>query len=336
MEIGDINIHGAALKFQQLQANNVDASLPLLAALALVQHLRETKISTNAEFERASEEACANIKSLQPNRVSMIAGVHLFKSILKTPLDAKDFNSWKEKILFLIESRIREFVYAREECAYKNVHFLRDDRTVLIHSYSRSVMELLKSAVNANKRIRAFVTEARPSIGTGMKCINELNQLGIPCELIPDTAVGYIMERVDVVLVGAEAIVQSGGLINQIGTYQIAVMAKAAKRPFYAMAEHYKFIPLYPLNQRGLPTPGIDFFDNTVNNENIDTSTTKSDNDKINATNTTNNTIKEINSIEPKSPSIDYTPPEFITLILSDLGPLTPNGVSEQLALHSR
>lgn len=47
------------------------------------------------------------------------------------------------------------------------------------------------------------------------------------------------MEKVDFVLVGSEAVVESGGLINAVGSNQIAIIAKAANKPFYALAERY-------------------------------------------------------------------------------------------------
>jgi len=45
---------------------------------------------------------------------------------------------------------------------------------------------------------------------------NCLKALDIPCTLILDSAVGYIMERVDMVMVGAECVVESGGIINKV------------------------------------------------------------------------------------------------------------------------
>ena len=41
--------------------------------------------------------------------------------------------------------------------------------------------------------------------------------------------------------------------ILQIGTYQMAVMAKALNKPFYVVAESFKFVRMYPLNQGDLP-----------------------------------------------------------------------------------
>lgn len=44
----------------------------------------------------------------------------------------------------------------------------------------------------------------------------ELTKLDIPTVVILDSAVGYIMEKVDLVLVGAEGVVESGGIINKV------------------------------------------------------------------------------------------------------------------------
>lgn len=52
------------------------------------------------------------------------------------------------------------------------------------------------------------------------------------------------------VITGAEGVVENGGVINKLGTYQIALCAKALNKPFYVAAESYKFARLYPLNQQ--------------------------------------------------------------------------------------
>ena len=90
----------------------------------------------------------------------------------------------------------------------------------------------------------------------------------------------FSMGKADMVLVGAEGVVENGGVINkvglvlpgcvapsfpsrpvavtlQIGTYQIAIVAQAYNTPVYVAAESYKFTRLFPLNQRD--------FDSSVN-----------------------------------------------------------------------
>ena len=53
--------------------------------------------------------------------------------------------------------------------------------------------------------------------------------------------------RVNLVLVGAEGVVESGGIINKLGSYQMAIAAKAHGIPFYVAAESYKVCFVAPL-----------------------------------------------------------------------------------------
>ena len=43
-----------------------------------------------------------------------------------------------------------------------------------------------------------------------------LTKLGISCTVILDSAVGYVMEHIDMVMVGAEGVAESGGVINKV------------------------------------------------------------------------------------------------------------------------
>lgn len=79
-----------------------------------------------------------------------------------------------------------------------------------------------------------------------IKTAEVLRANGIPVTVVLDSAVSYVMEKVDFVLVGSEAVVESGGLVNAVGSNQIAIIAKAANKPFYALAERYRFRVLRP------------------------------------------------------------------------------------------
>jgi translation initiation factor eIF-2B subunit alpha len=54
------------------------------------------------------------------------------------------------------------------------------------------------------------------------------------------------MDKVDFVLVGSEAVVESGGLINAVGSNQMAIIAKAQNKPFYALAERWYSLAVTP------------------------------------------------------------------------------------------
>ena len=72
-----------------------------------------------------------------------------------------------------------------------------------------------------------------------IKTAEALTAAGVPSTVILDSAVAYVMDKVDFVLVGSEAVVESGGLVNAVGSNQIAIIARAANKPFYALAERY-------------------------------------------------------------------------------------------------
>jgi len=61
--------------------------------------------------------------------------------------------------------------------------------------------------------------------------------------VIVDSAAGYLMRKkmVDLVITGADRIASNGDTANKIGTYQLAVLAKENKIPFYVAAPFSTF-----------------------------------------------------------------------------------------------
>lgn len=84
--------------------------------------------------------------------------------------------------------------------------------------------------------------------------MENMKEAGIEVQLILDSAVSSVMDKVDAVLVGAEAVVESGGIVNKIGTLAIALIAKTFQRPLYVMTESLKFMRSYPVSCADIPT----------------------------------------------------------------------------------
>jgi len=76
-------------------------------------------------------------------------------------------------------------------------------------------MALVLHAARHNRRFRVLITEARPTC-KGYEAARELEEAGIQASVVLDAAVGYYMDQVDCVLVGAEGVVENGGIINQV------------------------------------------------------------------------------------------------------------------------
>ena len=75
----------------------------------------------------------------------------------------------------------------------------------------------------------------------------------ISVKLIPDCVVGIVIKNVDVILIGAEAVMESGGILNDVGTYVIGMCAAEWKKPLYVLSETYKFTKYYPISPTDLP-----------------------------------------------------------------------------------
>lgn len=100
-----------------------------------------------------------------------------------------------------------------------------------------TALGVIRATWNQGKRIRVIATETRPKLQGARLTTYELKQDGIPVTLITDGMVGYVMYKrlINKVVVGADRIVQDA-VINKIGTFTIAVLAKEHKIPFYVAA----------------------------------------------------------------------------------------------------
>jgi methylthioribose-1-phosphate isomerase len=97
---------------------------------------------------------------------------------------------------------------------------------------------VIRAAAEAGKRIMVWVDETRPLLQGARLTAWELVKTGIPTTLIADNMAGSLMGRgqVDVVVVGADRIARNGDVANKIGTYSVALLARAHGIPFYVAA----------------------------------------------------------------------------------------------------
>jgi methylthioribose-1-phosphate isomerase len=130
----------------------------------------------------------------------------------------------------------------------------------------------------------------------------ELQHDGIDVSLIPDTAVGHMMARgaIKRVIVGADRVLRTGHVFNKIGTYQVAILARRHKVPFYVAA------PLSTFDLKSRPE------------------------DVVIEERSTDEVVRVGNKrVAPKgvrifNPAFDMTPPELITGIITEKGVLKP------------
>jgi ribose 1,5-bisphosphate isomerase len=110
--------------------------------------------------------------------------------------------------------------------------------TVLTHCHSSSATAVLRKA-HQSFDIKVYATETRPKY-QGRATAQELVDAGIETTQIVDSAVYSIIDEVDLVIVGADAITRDT-LYNKIGTSQIAFIAAEKNIPFHVAASLLKF-----------------------------------------------------------------------------------------------
>jgi ribose 1,5-bisphosphate isomerase len=119
---------------------------------------------------------------------------------------------------------------------------ISDGAQVLTHCHSSTVMKILTQAKINGKQFELFCTESRP-VFQGRLTAKEMTDAGIKTTMFVDSAVRHFINKVDFVVVGADAITSEGNVINKIGTSMVALAAKEARTPFYVATELLKFDP---------------------------------------------------------------------------------------------
>ncbi len=97
---------------------------------------------------------------------------------------------------------------------------------------------ILRAAHESGKGIHVIASETRPVLQGARLTTWELLQHGIPATLITDNAAAALMARgeIDRVIVGADRVAANGDVANKIGTYALAVLARAHGLPFMVAA----------------------------------------------------------------------------------------------------
>ena len=177
---------------------------------------------------------------------------------------------------------------------------IQSSSRILTHCHSSTVTYLFERAKKEGKQFEVICTETRP-LFQGRITARELLDLGIKTTMIVDSAVRFFMNKVDLVMVGADAITSEGNVVNKIGTSLVALAANEARTPLYVVSELLKFDP----------------------------STVYGDYEKIEERNPNEIWSDAPLEIEIKNPAFDITRRKFIHGIICEEGIISPHSVLE-------
>jgi methylthioribose-1-phosphate isomerase len=168
-----------------------------------------------------------------------------------------------------------------------------------------TALGVIRSAVEAGKRVQVYADETRPWLQGARLTAWELMQDGIPTTLLADVAAGHLMSRgeIDLIIVGADRVAANGDTANKIGTYTVAVLAHRHAIPFY-VACPLSTIDLALPDGRGIPIE-----------------------ERASEEVTGYRDMRWApEGVQVRNPSFDVTPAELITALITERGIVRPVG----------
>jgi eIF-2B alpha/beta/delta-like uncharacterized protein len=182
------------------------------------------------------------LMTTRPAMASLFNIVSRFLGALSRVSPGETLNTVKSLAL----SRADELASASLQAIARIVNYgsrlISDGDRIMTHSYSSTVLAVLKEAFARYKHIEVIATRSGPG-RTGERIAQELGRHGLAVTFIDDTAVGLYISAVNKAMVGADRVCADGNIVNGIGTYQLALATQKAGVPFYALCETLKFDP---------------------------------------------------------------------------------------------
>ncbi|EUB60077.1 Translation initiation factor eIF-2B subunit alpha [Echinococcus granulosus] len=308
----------------------------IVAIEILIMLMKSSSIRTVQGLDDMVNDAVRQMRQTDRTNCSVKSACDIFQRFITLAVldNSGDFGEVKKVLLdraYLFLDKINGY---RDIIARNTSFLIRNNFHILTHAKSRAVIEALSYIVNneTNRRtLHCYVTQCMPS-ASGCRMVQELRKRGVSSSSVPDTAVAYLMPQIDAVLLGAEAVVESGGVLNALGSCSISMIAHSMGKPVYVLVESFKFLRVYPLDQRSIP----DELKWPPSQLAKVLESKKPQKPKLVLNDPRYDPWLEVaryrdKRVEKYMPLIDYTNPIYITSLVTDLGIFTPSAVSDEL-----
>lgn len=173
---------------------------------------------------------------------------------------------------------------------------------IIVYACSSLVLAVLRNAHKSGINFRVIVIDGRPRM-EGKEMLRRLVRAGIKCSYMLINAVSYAMQEATKVFLGAHALLANGCVMSRVGSSQLALVAKSFNVSVLVCCETYKFC------ERGQT-------DSFVLNELGDPD------DLVNIGNKTPylSDWRDYSSLTLLNLVYDVTPPEFVSVVITELG----------------
>lgn len=215
------------------------------AAYGLALAALNSKSGQTAELIREVEQAADVLRASRPTAVNLFWAI---QRVMDRVNASRHLNADDLRHAILQEAHLiaEEDIRANKQIGMNAQPLIPDPAKILHHCNTGSLatvdygtaLGIIRIAHESGKQVHAFLDETRPRLQGAKLSAWELNQLGIPHTVIVDGASGIVMKKIgiDLCVVGADRIAANGDTANKIGTYNLALAAKAHGVPFYVAA----------------------------------------------------------------------------------------------------
>lgn len=265
-------------------------------------------------FQARVDEVAARLAESRPTAVNLFWALDRMKKAAAALLAAGKIRPDGTGAVALL--REAETIHAEDAgmCAAIGRHgsaLIRDGMYVLTHCNAGALatagegtaLSVLYAAARLGRKVHVWADETRPLLQGARLTAWELSRAGIDVTVICDSMAASLMKagRVDCVIVGADRIAVDGDTANKIGTYGLAVLARAHGVPFYVAAPSSTFDMSIgdgldiPIEQRHADEVAAGFGRRTVPH-----------------------------GVAVYNPAFDVTPAEYISAIITERGVIRP------------
>ncbi len=206
-----------------------------------LEALRLQNYST-ADFQSGMEAGFTVLAQSRPTAVNLFWGLNRMRGVWESVKSQSNVVVAERLLAEAHEILVEDIRINRAMGAY-GAALLPDGARVLTHCNAGALatagwgtaLGVIRSAVEAGKKISVVADETRPFLQGARLTAWEMVQENIPVTLITDNMAGYMMAQgeVDAVVVGTDRVASNGDVANKIGTYMVAVLARRHNIPFY-------------------------------------------------------------------------------------------------------
>lgn len=212
------------------------------AAFGIALEAQRCKHLSEDNFTLGMEDAFSILATSRPTAVNLFWALDRMRRSWER-CDHNEHHKTAEFLLQEAQDVLVEDIRINRDMGEWGSELLKDGYCVLTHCNAGALataghgtaLGVIRSAVQAGKKISVIADETRPYLQGARLTAWEMVQENIPVTLICDNMAGHMMAKgkVDVVIVGADRVAANGDVANKIGTYMVAVLAARHNIPFY-------------------------------------------------------------------------------------------------------